>query len=220
MRRALAATDAKFDASLPILSRLDIRLNNAVPRLFIIVPLAMKSVLKEPKTWLRRHYRTRYCVYFVCIHSMKVIKPPVPIIVTKWWLEKVAPVLAMSLYLLQFGLQPGDGLDLDYGGTPVRLKLDSTKLADILESASEILTETGSSDVLGRLRRGENLSAENICQLNGDAYELMVEKAGEDRSWRDHMEPVRKNCSSPQIFWVSKDVASDAANGYEIIAQG
>jgi hypothetical protein len=214
-RRNIAAANAKFDASLPLLSRLDIRLKVAVPRLFIIVPLAMKSVLKDTKTWLRSHHRTRYCLYFVCIHSMKAIKPPVPIIVTKCWLEKVAPVLAMSLYLLHVGLKPGDGIDLDYGDTPVRLKLDSTKLADILESVSEILT-TGSSDVMGRLRRLEELSAGEIRLLNGDAYELIVEKAGEDRGWRDRMEPVRKN-GSPQIFWVSKDVASDTSNGYEMV---
>ena len=35
---------------------------------------------------------------------MKAIQPSVPIIVTKGWLKKVAPVLAMSLYLLHIGL--------------------------------------------------------------------------------------------------------------------
>ena len=148
---------------------------------------------------------------------MKAIKPPVPMIVTKCWIEKVAPVLAMSLYLLHAGLKPGDGIDLDYGGTPARLKLDSAKLAAILESVSEFLTETGSScDMLGRLRRSEELDAEDIRQLNGDAYELVVEMAGEDRGWRDRMEPVRKN-GSPQIFWVSKDVACETSNGYDIV---
>ena len=148
---------------------------------------------------------------------MKVIKPPLPIIVTRCWFEKVAPVLAMSLHLLQLGLKPGDGIDLDYGDTPVRLNLDSTKLADILDAVSEILTETGSYDVLGHLRRSEELDEEDIRQLNGDAYELVVETAGEESSWRDHMEPVRKNDSSPQIFWVSKDVASETSNGYEVV---
>ena len=147
---------------------------------------------------------------------MKVIKQPVPIIVTRCWLEKVAHVLAMSLYLLQLGLKPGDCIDLEYGGTPVTLKLDSTWIAEVLEAVSDILTETGSSDALGCLRRGEKLDAEDIRQLNGDAYELIVEAAGEERGWRDDMEPVRKN-GSPQIFWVSNDVASKTSNGYDIV---
>jgi hypothetical protein len=114
MRQNFAATNAMLDAPLPPLSRLDIGLNNAVPRLFIIVPLAMKSVLKEPKTWLHSHHRTRYCLYFVCMQCMKAIKPSVRIIVTKCWLEKLAPVLAMSLNPLDVGLKPADGIGIDY----------------------------------------------------------------------------------------------------------
>ena len=216
-RRNFAATTATLDASLPLLSRFDIRLNNPVPRLFIIVPLAMKSGLKDPTTWLRSSHRTRYCLYFVCIHSMKVITAPVPIVVTKCWLEKVAPVLATSLYLLQLGLKPGRGIDLEYGGTPVTLKLDKLWIAEVLEAVSPILGETGSSDLLVRLRRNEKLDSEDISQLNGDAYELIVEAAGEERSWRDQMEPVRTKNGYPQTFWVSKDVACDTSNGYEIV---
>ena len=148
---------------------------------------------------------------------MKVIKPPVPIIVTRRWLEKVAHVLAMSLYLLQLGLKPGDCIDLEYGGTPVTLKLDSTWIIEVLEAVSEVFSETGSSDLLVRLRRNEKLDSEDISQLNGDAYELIVEAAGEERSWRDQMEPVRTKNGYPQTFWVSKDVACDTSNGYEIV---
>ena len=85
----------------------------------------------------------------------------------------------------------------------------------MLETVSEILTETGSSDVLDRPRRSEELGAENTRLLNGEAYELIVERAVEERCWRNNMEPVRKN-ASPQIFWASKEVASDTSNGYDI----
>ena len=85
-----------------------------------------------------------------------------------------------------------------------------------MEAVSEILTEVGSSDVLVRLRRNEELNSGDICQLNGDAYELIVEAAGEERGWRDRMEPVRKD-GSPQIVWVSKEVVSDTSNGYDIV---
>jgi hypothetical protein len=215
-RQNVAAANGKLDTSLPLLGRLDIRLNNPVPRLFLIVPLAMKSGTKDPNAWLRTPHRTRYCLFFVCSHSMKAIGPPVQIIVTKCWLEKVAPVLAMSLHLLHVGLKPGDGIDLDYGDSPIRLKLSRTRIAEMLEAVSEILTATGSSDVLGRLRRNEELDEADIRLLNGDSYELVVERAVEDWGWRDRMEPVRKN-GSPQIFWVSKDVASDSRNGYEVV---
>ena len=86
----------------------------------------------------------------------------------------------------------------------------------MLEAVSEIPNATGSSDVLGRLRRNEELDEADILLLNGDSYELIVERAVEERGWRDRMEPVRKN-GSPQSFWVSKDVASDTSNGYEIV---
>ena len=147
---------------------------------------------------------------------MKAVEPPVPIIVTKCWLEKVAPVLATSLYLLHVGLKPGECIDLDYGDTPIRLKLSSKRIAEMLEAASEILNETGTSNVVNRLRSSEDLDEADIRLLNGDAYELIVERAIEERGWRNRMEPVRKN-GSPQVFWVYKDVASDTSNGYDIV---
>jgi hypothetical protein len=86
----------------------------------------------------------------------------------------------------------------------------------MMEAVSEILTETGSFDILARLRRNEEFDEGDIWLLNGNAYELIVERAVEELGWRDRMEPVRKN-GSPQIFWVSKDVASDRSNGYDIV---
>jgi hypothetical protein len=147
---------------------------------------------------------------------LKAIAPPVPIGVSKCWLEEIAPVLAMSLYLLQLGLKPGDCIKLVFGEARAALKLNSTVIAEMLEAVSEILTEKGNSDLLVRLRRNEELDGEDIRQLNGDAYELVVETAGQERGWRDHMEPVRKD-GSPQIFWVSKEVAHDTSIGYEIV---
>ena len=86
----------------------------------------------------------------------------------------------------------------------------------MLDAVSEILTETSSLDVLGCLGRGEELGAEDFHQPYGDADERIVEAPGEERGWRDQMEPVRKN-GSPQIVWVSKDVASETSNGYGMV---
>ena len=170
-----------------VLGRLDIRLHNPIPRIFIILPSLNKSRLhRHPKDWLRGHRRTSYCLYFLCIHSMKAIQPPVPIIVTKGWLESVAPVLAMSLYLLHVGLQPGESFDLDCRENLVTLTFSRTWIAEMLEAVSEILTVTDSSDVLDRLRRNEDLDAGDVLVLNGDVYELIVKmrvknKAGETK---------------------------------------
>jgi hypothetical protein len=100
--RQFAAITARRDVLNSRLSRLDIRLSTPVPRLFVI------SGLKDSKDWLRSHHRTRYCMYYLCIHSMKAMQSLLPIIMTKHWLENVAPVLAMSLYLLHDGLKPGE----------------------------------------------------------------------------------------------------------------
>ena len=54
-------------------------------------------------------------------------------------------------------------------------------IENMLEAVNEILVETSSSDVLVRLRRNEDLDAEDIRLLNGDTLELIVEAAGEER---------------------------------------
>ena len=52
--------------------------------------------------------------------------------------------------------------------------------------------------------------------FTSDDPQLIIERAVEGPGWRDRMEPARKH-GSPQIFWVSKDVASETSNGYEIV---
>lgn len=47
-----------------------------------------------------------------------------------------------------------------------------------LETVSEMFTETGISDVVLRLRRDEELDAEEIRLLDSDKNELIVETAG------------------------------------------
>jgi hypothetical protein len=78
-RRHLATANAELDASLPLLKRLDIRGNNCVPRLFVTVPLSIKNALTDREGWLRSGFQTSYRLYFVCIHSLKAIEPPLPI---------------------------------------------------------------------------------------------------------------------------------------------
>ena len=147
---------------------------------------------------------------------MNVIELPLPIIVTKRWVEKVAHVLAISLILLHLGLKPDVGIDVPLRESGLRLKLTRSEIAEMLDAVGDILMETGSFDFLVRLRRNLVLDSLDTNQLNGEAYELIVERACEERGWRDRMEPVRTN-GSPQICWVSKEVAYNTSNDYEVV---
>ena len=62
---------------------------------------------------------------------MTAIEPPLPIIVTKRWVEKVAPVLAMSLVLLLLGLKLDAGIDVRFRDSGLQLKLTSTRDAEM-----------------------------------------------------------------------------------------
>jgi hypothetical protein len=72
--------------------------------------------------------------------------------------------------------------------------------------------------LLARLK-SRNLSPMDVKVLNGDAYELVVEKALEIRNqgWRSQMKPVREPPSS-QVFWVTNAVAADPKHRLEIVA--
>ena len=67
----------------------------------------------------------------------------------------------MCLYHLTRGRQPTVLLGLDHGDALAKLKLSSTEIADILEAVSEIVTETGNSDVLDPPQM--DLDGETIC---------------------------------------------------------
>jgi hypothetical protein len=54
----------------------------------------------------------------------------------------------------------------------------------------------------------------DVQELSGEAYELVIEKALEQKGWRSNMEPVRVS-PSPKVMWVSKEVAQNPM--YEII---
>ena len=52
-----------------VLGRWDIRLNNPVPRIVIILPSLSKSRLQRPKDWLRGHHRTYELLLVFYMHS-------------------------------------------------------------------------------------------------------------------------------------------------------
>ena len=146
---------------------------------------------------------------------MKAIEPPPSIIVTKCWVDCSCHKPIPSALRPKAGCLYYFWLSRIWGNA----EIDDTSIAEILEAVGDILKESSSFDFLVRLRSNMVLDAEDINQLNGDAYELIVETAGGESGWRKCMEPVTKN-GSPQIFWVSRDVSYDTSNGYAIVQVG
>jgi serine/threonine protein kinase len=216
MRQQLDAVIERIDAALPVLAHLDRRLNNEIPRTFLLVPADIKSGWKNPRSWLRSRALKKYYLFFVCPVSEQVVSPPIKLEVAKDWFRKAAPVLASGLFLLQVGMKAGLNVSLDLDGTANEMfRVSSDHVRQILEELSSILTECGNGGLMDRLRSGggdsgssAGLSDEDVQELSGDAYELVVEKACEQGGWRSHMEPVRLP-PSLKVFWVAKSVAQD-----------
>lgn len=60
---------SKHETRIPLVARLDLRLDNQIPRLFVIVPVDLKHGWKHPKTWLRRPVATKYQLFFIFLWS-------------------------------------------------------------------------------------------------------------------------------------------------------
>jgi serine/threonine protein kinase len=198
-----------IDAALPVLACLDRRLNNPIPRTFLLLPGDITSGFR-----LRNKIQKRYYLFFLCPVLQQAVSPPIKLNVTKDWLRKAAPVLATSLYLLQMSTTAGLNVNPDADGVASYLiHVSSNRLSEMLQELSAILDESNSRGLLDRLR-AQDLTDQDVRDLNGEAYELVIEKACEQAGWRSQMEPVRLP-PSPAVFWVAKSVAQDPM--FEII---
>lgn len=200
------------DSSLPVLSRLDLRLDNSIPRLFLIVPADLRNGWKHPKTWLRRKVATRYHLYFLCSHTYRAMKPPVKFTASGVWMDQIALAYGVSLTLLQIAARKGYEMRMELNGVTV----GPDELRDLLTEVKHVLDEGDYFDVLGRIRSGTRLSNKDVDALNGATYELLCERAREDRGWRTVMVPVHKGGES-SILWVSDAVTEDPRNEYDVI---
>jgi hypothetical protein len=205
----------QVEAANPVLARLDARLNHQIPRLFLLVPADSKSSDPEnPLVWLRNKVQTRYYLFFICAVSKKAIYPPISFCVHKSWLDKISPLVVASLFLLQASLSSGLNLNVDLAGTAMRLHVTAKHISSMLRAVvSDDMMGTANSALLDRLR-SNHLSMRDVQELSGEAYELVIEKALEQKGWRSNMEPVRVS-PSPKVMWVSKEVAQNPM--YEII---
>jgi serine/threonine protein kinase len=215
--KGLSATDAKLSKMIPVLLRLDVRLNNSVPRLFVLVPAELKNGWVHPRAWLHSKIQNKFCLYFVCSHSFRAVMPPIKLHVSKVWVEKIAPTLAVSLVLMQIAGKAVTGIDFQVDGmAKMMFKIGTDKIKLMLDEVKEILVEQNDRDLLERIQPGSKLSERDVQRLNGDAFELVVEKALDQREWYRSMKAVKRK-GDVSTLWVLEEYANDPRNGYEII---
>jgi serine/threonine protein kinase len=212
--RLLEEVNNKMDSMLTVLAHLDRRLNNHIPRSFVLIPADIRSGWKHPKSWLRSTVQTKYYLFFVCAASHKVVSPPIKLKVAKDWVCKVAPVLATGLFLLKVSMKVGLNVNLDLDGVAtVLVEISSSHIAEMLTEVTKLVNETSNRGLLDRLESHE-LSDEDVKELRGDSYEFLLEQASEQNGWRSAMQTVRIP-PSPAVMWVAKEVAADPK--YEIV---
>lgn len=206
-------TNTTLNTMAPLLGNLDARISSAIPRLFFMVPATRKMALRHPREYLHSRIATKYYLYFVCEHTKSpvVAAAPIKIHMTKRWVEKVAPALVVSLHLLQCGLS-AVGVPLNLDGSA--FQLTTAAVDDMLTEVASIVDTMGThSNLLSNLKGQRPVDGSHVPELSGDVYDHMVEKATEQRDWRQHMEPVR-TASNPATLWVCKEIADDPTHGY------
>lgn len=134
----------KLDAALHVLAQLDRRINNEVPRLFILLPADLKSGWKRPKSWLRSKALTKFNLFFVCAVSFKPVAPPIKLSVARDWVQKAAPVLAHALWLLQLSMKVG--LNVNVTLFDVASDISSFSCEIMSSNIAEMFQELLSSD--------------------------------------------------------------------------
>ena len=212
----LQALHSKLDTALRMLAHLDNRLNNPIPRLFILVPAEPKKGRRHARSWLRSKFVNKYHLYFICAHSHRAVLSPVKVSISRPWVEKIAPVLGASLVLLQMSLKVGTGIELDLRDAFSNLmEIGADKIGEMLEEVETFLDKTDGNTVVDRLRN-QQLGPKDINELNGDAFETVMDKAREQQGWRSEMEPVRVH-GDTRTLWVSRNIAQDPRNGYTIL---
>lgn len=193
----------------PLLDDMDANVAFAIPRLFFVVPTEKNDPALRPRKYLDGTTATKFHLYFVCAHTKRPIDAPIRIHMTQQWLQNAAPVLAVTLHLLRYGLSvlgPQEGLFLQ-----VSEELVGDLLAEVRTMKK---TSSGEhSGLLNRLDSTQPLDSTDVPELSADLYDHLLEVATEQRQWMQHMEPVRTG-SNPATQWVSKDVADNESHGY------
>jgi len=112
------------------------------------------------------------------------------------------------LIMLQIAGKVVTGLDLQLGAAASAVRdIDSSKLDKLLGEVRECLAESGDHRLLDRFKSGL-LTSSDVQKLNEEAFELLVEKANEQRGWRANMTQVRVKGETKTV-WVAREHADD-----------
>lgn len=197
-------TNTKLGFMAPVLGNLDAQFTNVVPRLFYIVPSEQKNAFLHPREYLKGRTSTKYYLYFVCSHTRCLVDAPIKIRLTKDWVKRAAPVLAVSLQLLRSSLS-FVGIQLNLEGFAFQV---TTAVVDAMfTEMTSMMANLGSyAELLSLLSEKRPLNATDVPELRGEVYHHIVERASEQSEWRELMEPVR-TATNPATLWVTKDVA-------------
>ena len=196
------------DSLLPIR---DLRLNHSIPRLFVMIPAHRSDNELLSPGWLQASVPTRFHLFFICQDTLEAVSPPIQLIASKVWLQQIVLLLGVSLTLLQQHNHPNKSLH--FMGNEL---INQQELEVMFKDVEHMLQDTGELDILSRVRSGFQLSDQDVRVLNGNAYEMLAEKARQDLGWRRAIQPVRK-LFDIEISWVATSVAEDLENKYEVI---
>ncbi len=66
MRLDIGQLKPMVTSIMDVLSGLDSRFTNAIPRLFLLVPVERQKFKEKPKSWCRSLFQNKYDLYFIC----------------------------------------------------------------------------------------------------------------------------------------------------------
>jgi serine/threonine protein kinase len=202
----------KLDEILPVLTALDAKFNNPIPRLFFLYPAEKKKVWKNPKSWLNSKMVEKYHLHFVCAHSFQAINPPLKIGITKEWLVRAAPVLAVSLYLMSMALKGTANITIDVTDAAKKLfKIGKDDLQVMIKQAFAVLDERTAIDLKSNLDKNNYVNV-----LSSTAYDVITKLATEQNKWKENMKQVKQK-TSVATLWVAKSIELNEIHGYESV---
>jgi len=212
------------------LSRLDVRLINTIPRLFVILPAGHQNGWKKPKSWLRSKVKTTFHLFFICEHTRQVVnaKTPIELHRSKLWVKQIAPLLGTSLMMLQIAGKAFLGVDFQLENPAAGLRalgVGTHLQIEMLNEVRDILKESHGGNIVDRveecIKKNGAISDGDIHKLNGEAF-TQVEKVAREQQhrWRPFVEPVKtKSLGTKTILWVLKDIANDPQKDFKIIEE-
>lgn len=163
---------------------------------------------KDWKKWAKNGTEKKYDLYFVCQHSFEVVETKITIVVTRFWLAQVAPVLVLSMFLLRKAATIGGLPPLPFPISTLsrvdQISLNEEFVMDLLDPWTFELLETFKAT----FAQGSDLPysvSSRLSSLTEKSYEGIVLQAASLKQchWKHSMEPVTNPRGS--IIWIKND---------------